>query len=1200
VINISVLPMNIFFISPNIGVSPTETFDVLIGTSEDADCRYSTTFQPLSKSNYLDLESVFVKLSNNEHKISSFSAPKFPDFVTMFVICKDYVGSLSDIEMFNFSFDDSPPIITSLFANPFRVVQLDASGDKSTTLTAVTDDPSVCKYDVSEGVFASMDSDGVQDLIDGFFDGNSLSSFSSYKYSNNRFLNGLSNLQSYSYKVGCVNLAGLETAQYSVVSFSVDLSALFGIPYIFPADGSATTNDSVDLLVRTNKNGDCFFSDKDVSTSSSKMTFVREVDQTFEFRGDLPKFRDGKYTYNVLCKVLSQSDRKSTTFAVDNSRPSCQSVDDGDFVWVINRLSAKFNCSDPESGIDDYNFSITDQFGKVVKNITSSTSSSVTVSGLNLSNNMKYIWHVWARNKAGLWSLEKVSDGVTVDLSKQPKDVTPPIVSVDFSNLPNGVNVTLRCVDVGNLTSGCSPSKMFYGFAEVDTACYATFLFNSSFILSKTGFVCWSFSDKAGNEAKGSRQITMPEMLDLDGDGVPDSLDKCPNTPKGEKFDVNGCSCSQLDDDSDEINNCIDICNNTPSTEVANSKGCGPSQVDSDKDGMPDQWELDHGFDPNDASDGLKDPDSDGLFNFEEFKFGTDPQSKDSDGDGIADGGERTSNTSATNPSDTPVDKDGDGMDDAWELEHDLDPTDSSDAWKDSDGDGLSNLMEYNYNTDPNNKDSDGDGFLDGGEITSSTNPRDPDSKPVDKDGDGMDDVWELLNGLDPKDSADAEKDADADGVSNLMEYLSGTDPQSKDSDGDGMDDAWELEYGLNPNTDDSMEDPDKDKYKNIQEFNAKTNPRDPKSFPKNADSDGDGIPDEWEFAKGLDPFDPKDANLDKDSDGLTAIEEYTLNKCLNPGEADTDGDGFDDNTEIQEGTDPCDPASVPKSGFWIYLLLIILALLILVAGGYYGYVYYKRKEEEKVVAKVPPPKLVQKQVVLQRRFVAPSRPVVVRSVEKPVVRLVKEEAVMKKQVVNEPVEFEKLDVVVDEGDEFSKLEKASVKVKKQVVKKGVKSDEFSKLEGVGKKSDKDFDKLSSLKVKAGEKIEEQAKKEKEEFERLDRIKVDEGEDAFSKLDDKFDEFSQLSEKVGIKEVKDLKMEISAGDFNKLVSTFEKITEKEGKKASIDVFKTVLSQLIALKKISEKDVTEVLVALQNKNILSKKEVADVLFDINKR
>jgi hypothetical protein len=41
------------------------------------------------------------------------------------------------------------------------------------------------------------------------------------------------------------------------------------------------------------------------------------------------------------------------------------------------------------------------------------------------------------------------------------------------------------------------------------------------------------------------------QAADSDGDGVIDSLDKCPNTLKGEAVDANGCSQSQLDDYGD-------------------------------------------------------------------------------------------------------------------------------------------------------------------------------------------------------------------------------------------------------------------------------------------------------------------------------------------------------------------------------------------------------------------------------------------------------------------------------------------------------------------------------------------------------------------------------------------------------------------------------------------------------------------------
>jgi hypothetical protein len=41
--------------------------------------------------------------------------------------------------------------------------------------------------------------------------------------------------------------------------------------------------------------------------------------------------------------------------------------------------------------------------------------------------------------------------------------------------------------------------------------------------------------------------------------------------------------------------------------------------ADGDHDGMPDAWETDMGFNPNDASDGARDRDSDGYTNLEEY-----------------------------------------------------------------------------------------------------------------------------------------------------------------------------------------------------------------------------------------------------------------------------------------------------------------------------------------------------------------------------------------------------------------------------------------------------------------------------------------------------------------------------------------------------------------------------------------------------
>ena len=126
--------------------------------------------------------------------------------------------------------------------------------------------------------------------------------------------------------------------------------------------------------------------------------------------------------------------------------------------------------------------------------------------------------------------------------------------------------------------------------------------------------------------------------------------------------------------------------------------------------------------------DYTKDSDSDGLYDYIEYRQGTDINKVDTDGDSLSDWYECL--VSFTNP--LKVDTDNDGI---------------SDSNEDIDNDGLTNYEEFVLKTYPLREDSDGDGLKDGDEVNIyETNPL-----VADFDNDGLNDGDEIMFGTNPK-----------------------------------------------------------------------------------------------------------------------------------------------------------------------------------------------------------------------------------------------------------------------------------------------------------------------------------------------------------------------------------------------------------------------------------------------------------------
>ena len=399
---------------------------------------------------------------------------------------------------------------------------------------------------------------------------------------------------------------------------------------------------------------------------------------------------------------------------------------------------------------------------------------------------------------------------------------------------------------------------------------------------------------------------------DSDGDGIDDNIE---NPLAG--FDPDAPHTG-LDTDGDGLINALDW--------------------DSDNDGLDDSFEE---LDGDGVSSG---DDGDGVYEGGTYDE-TDAYDADSDGDGLSDGFE--ARITCTDPND--AEDDGDPIAAGDEVM--TYKTDFFDS--DTDGDGLdegiaSGTDQADYNTDGTygrpwedssvdalDRDADGDGIWDGDEVAGTwgyvTDPYDWDT-----DNDDLADGQEVyIWGTDPTDD-----DTDDDDLEDGEEALTyGTDPLDPDTDGDDVMDGTEIAWWqtwapnvwppapnpLDPDTDgDGLQDGititgyyyDTDGQWVSWEFYE--GPVDseliPDEFPNILDPDSDWR-EQHSPGGGYDYYDFHDrteyayrlfvATMKAERGGVWR--DFVDDEPLNPGNPDTDGDGYTDWSEVARGTDPLD-----------------------------------------------------------------------------------------------------------------------------------------------------------------------------------------------------------------------------------------------------------------------------------------------------
>jgi len=277
---------------------------------------------------------------------------------------------------------------------------------------------------------------------------------------------------------------------------------------------------------------------------------------------------------------------------------------------------------------------------------------------------------------------------------------------------------------------------------------------------------------------------TKPQEPDTDGDGMADGwevLYSLNPTTDDASLDPDGDGLSNIEEylGADNVMDLLAV--DFTATPVVWGDATNPQNQDSDADGLPDKWERRHGLDPNSAAgnDGAAgDPDGDTLTNTEEHDNLTDPNDRDTDDDGLPDNWEVQFGlmpTDATGNDGAAGDPDDDGATNQQEFGQGTDPTN-----RDTDADDLPDGWEIEKGLDPvsaatpngRNDDPDNDDRTNYEEYLSNTDPLVAEDDTVDSDGDGLTDVqeWQADISTDPN-----RVDTDDDGVPDFDEVQEGT-----------------------------------------------------------------------------------------------------------------------------------------------------------------------------------------------------------------------------------------------------------------------------------------------------------------------------------------------------------------------------------------------------------------------------------------
>ncbi|MFH1591205.1 MAG: hypothetical protein ABIC95_04725 [archaeon] len=681
-------PLDVELEAPRHGASRFLPFPIKVTTNRFAECRYDASGVP---HNFINKKR-FEVTDADIHVIYSY-----PGIGPFNVMCQDEFN-YTEARSYMLTLSRDQPVILAAEARPARVLyQVDdgvaGTTDLETMVVVDTNEETVCRYSDRTRNYLEMEK---------MFMGHDPENRSSFSEHHEMRLTNLPDETEFLIHVACENLAG-RFSDASDVAYVTNLNAPLDIYFNEPRDNGHYAQGDLDINISTNKLSTCYYgaSEENISRSFSKSDGLRHFN---ELTGD---FDDGSHVLWVECEFGQESLRTSTTFSVDGSKPEDPVVTQENDTNRLDRLKASWSAADPESGIARYEYAIGSTTTKqdIVDWTDVGPDTSDTAYGLSLTKGRTYYWFVRAENGAGIWS--DIGRGSGTRVLESATNST----GACHDELHNGHETDTDCggpdPDCGRCGNGkgCDEhDDCTSGYCGPDDFCGVDMCENGlqDDDTDETDIDCGGDCEPCGvgdscevNADCGSATCTggicvEASCSDHQRNGFESGVDcggpTCDMCPSGEGCeehedcesgvcDNRFCSEESCDDgvkNGDEIDRdcggscgkcgdgkrCVNgnDCLSGNCDEGYCEHGTTPDSTggnDDDNDGMPNEWELANGLNPQ-LDDAMDDRDEDELTNYEEYVEKTDPRMADTDDDGFDDVIELDAGTDPLNPDSHP------------------------------------------------------------------------------------------------------------------------------------------------------------------------------------------------------------------------------------------------------------------------------------------------------------------------------------------------------------------------------------------------------------------------------------------------------------------------------------------------------------------------------------------------------------------